>query len=162
MNCWKCGREAKLSVAFCESCGARLKADLAVDAAVPGLTAAGVHKAGRDAAKALLAVAVLQVVFGAVMIYGTNTLPPTPPVFFTVFGIGAAFFGLFLWARRNPFPAAVVGLVLFVSVHLFEAVMDPHSLYRGLIMKAIVIVVLARAVSQTGRYRQLLRSSAGR
>ena len=99
---------------------------------------------------------------GAVMIYGTNTLPPTPPVLFTVFGIGAAFFGLFLWARRNPFPAAVVGLVLFVSVHLFEAVMDPHSLYRGLIMKAIVIVVLARAVSQTGRYRQLLRSSAGR
>jgi len=54
-------------------------------------------------------------------------------------GLGAVFFGLFLWARRAAVPALATALLLFVTVHAVEAVIDPTTLPRGLILKVFFL-----------------------
>jgi hypothetical protein len=118
------------------------------------------QKTARKAAGALLAVAILQAVFGGIVL---AMLPDVVPqqqktiLMVTVFGIAAVFFGLFLWARVQPFPAAIVGLVLFVTFHLLDALADPTALARGIIVKVIVIVILAQAIKAGAQHRRLLR-----
>lgn len=174
--CPHCGADNPLNAAFCTTCGKALP-DQAAGAgprivegdAVAG-TSAGrslqeeeLRKQAKRAAGALLAVAILQWVFGAILLFAGQAasgrlgggVELNPIVYAVVFGIGVIFFVLFLWARRNPLPAAITGLVLFVSVHLLDAVADPSALVRGIIVKIIIVVVLARAIAAGVRHRKL-------
>ena len=49
----------------------------------------------------------------------------------------------------------VTGLVVFVTLHLVEAVMDPTSIIRGILIKIIVIVLLVSAIQAGIKYRRL-------
>ena len=115
----------------------------------------------KKAKNALLTVAIIQTVFGLI-IYGVaqSNLPPGrsfPPVLLiTLFGIAALFYGLYFWARRNPLPAAIVGLTLFVTLHLIDAIADPTQLARGIIMKVIIVAMLVQAIQAGIKYKRLL------
>jgi hypothetical protein len=120
---------------------------------------------------ALLTVAILQTVFGAVIVAVSSNAQPIAGgtqqgaeqvsvgvLSITVFGIATVFFGLAFWARKNPLPASIVGLVLFVSVHLLDALVDPTSIIRGILVKIIIISILVKAISAGVRHRALTRS----
>jgi hypothetical protein len=176
MNCPHCGVTHSTESAYCTSCGKALPGSTPGGPRVinnldelqtaPGraLQGAELRKELKKASGALLAVALLQTFFGGLLfVIGplavgskqAGTLPPI--VFVSVFGIAAIFFGLYIWARKKPFPAAIVGLVVFLTVHLLDALADPKALARGIIVKIIIVLVLARAVSAGAKYRKLLR-----
>ena len=173
-HCPHCGAENAQGTYYCTTCGKALatphgaagprivEADgLAGTAVGQSLQTEELHKQARKAAGALLAVAILQWVFGAILIAIAESeeelrnMEVRVVVYAVVFIIGAIFFALCLWARKNPLPAAITGLVLFVSIHLLDAAVDPTSLVRGIIVKIIIVVVLARAISAGIRYRKL-------
>jgi len=54
--------------------------------------------------------------------------------------------GLWLWAKRAPLAAAVVSLVLFVTLHSINAALDPSSIYKGIIIKVLFVAVLVKAI----------------
>lgn len=54
--------------------------------------------------------------------------------------------GLYLWARKAPLAAAVVSLILFVSLHIASAVVDPSQIYKGILIKVLFIAVLVKAI----------------
>lgn len=62
--------------------------------------------------------------------------------------LAAIFFGLWLWGRKSPFPALLTALIVFVTFHLLDAVLDPMSLLRGIIMKVVIIGGLATALKK--------------
>jgi hypothetical protein len=174
-TCPHCGVANELDASFCISCGKALpgRAEAGGPQIVEGSALAGttagqslqeeeLRKQSRKAAGALLAVAILQCLFGVLllvvgraMLGGAQDVELDRLVFVVVFAIGLIFFGLFWWARHNPLPAAITGLVLFVTVHLLDALADPTALARGIIVKVIIIVVLARAISAGVRHRKL-------
>ena len=80
----------------------------------------------------------------------------TAVLLITLFGIAALFYGLYFWARRNPLPAAIVGLTLFVTLHLIDAIADPTQLARGIIMKVIIVAMLVQAIQAGVKYKRLL------
>jgi hypothetical protein len=61
-------------------------------------------------------------------------------------GLCVVHIGLYFWARKQALPAAVVALLLFVSLHLVNAVMDPSTIYKGVVLKVFFIVVLVKAI----------------
>jgi hypothetical protein len=120
----------------------------------------------RSAAGALLLVAILQVIFGTFIIFlvhggGQPRLiePGTsiPILALSVYGIGAIFFALYFWAKRSPYPAAIVGLLFFITVHLLDALVDPTALVRGILLKIIFIAILVKAIRAGARHRDLLK-----
>jgi len=174
--CPHCSAVNPNEASFCAACGKALpglapSAPKFVDANDQAATRAGrslqaeeLRKALKKATGALLAVAILQCLFGVLLIWlgpmmlgGGDGGGMPPAVFIAVFSIAAIFFGLYLWARRNPLPAAICGLVVFVTVHLLDALADPTAIVRGIFIKIIIILVLARAISAGARYRKLQR-----
>lgn len=178
--CPHCSAMNGLDSSFCESCGKALPtqepagprivtgADMATTEAGQELQSRELAKQARKAAGALLAVAILQAIFGTIILFGMGAFADDAPdnginaaVIGSVYGIAVVFFALYLWARKSPLPAAIVGLVVFVSLHSFEAVVDPTSLGRGIIVKIIIIVVLVKAIQAGIQYRKLSQESAG-
>jgi Kef-type K+ transport system membrane component KefB len=176
--CPHCGAANQNASAFCESCGKALPSlaqtgpRLVTDASMPA-TAAGLqlvgdelHKNVKKAKNALLTVAIIQTIFGLILFAAAKAsaargqgLPPI--LYITVFGIGVIFFGLYLWARRSPLPAAIVGLTLFVTMHLIDGIVDPTQLARGVIMKVFIVAMLVQAIQAGVKHKRLLPQLQG-
>jgi hypothetical protein len=71
--------------------------------------------------------------------------------------LGVAFIGLWWWAQTNPFAAALIALLLYITSLLVGALVDPTSLLKGFIVKGIVAVALFSAVSAGYRQRGIRR-----
>jgi hypothetical protein len=65
-------------------------------------------------------------------------------------------------AKRRPFGASLAGLLLYLADILVGAVEDPHTVYRGLVIKIVIIVVLVRAVNAGLQYRRHVRAAGPR
>ncbi len=65
--------------------------------------------------------------------------------------------GLFVWSRRSPFPAVIAALAVFVVVHVANAVVDPITIVKGIIIKVIAIIALVKGVKAGFAVRALER-----
>lgn len=69
--------------------------------------------------------------------------------------LAAIYLGLFYWARRNALAATVTALILFITVHAINAVLDPKTIVQGILIKILFVAALAAAISAAQRERQL-------
>ena len=96
-------------------------------------------------------------VHGEMQKYGI-TLAQLPALSIILLGLGYAvavtYIVLSFVARTRPFGAALTGLILYIADILVGALDDPSMLYRGLLIKIIIIVVLIRAVRAGAEYRR--------
>ena len=60
--------------------------------------------------------------------------------------IAVIFCGLGAWSLAQPYPAAIVGLVLYSLITLAALALDPASAARGIIVRVIIMVFLAKTV----------------
>lgn len=60
--------------------------------------------------------------------------------------LSLVYFGLWYWARQNPYMAALLALLLFVGVHAVSAIVEPSSLAQGILIKVLFVAALTRAV----------------
>lgn len=176
--CPHCGTPNPVGSTFCGRCGKALPTG---DTAGPRIVSAGAQDtttAGRQllsdelrkklnkSSGALLAVAILQAIMGPVMLSMAKSQAERqspgqvfeiqPVAYVIVFGISAAFFGLWFWSRFQPYLAAIIGLVLFISIWLLDVVSDPTAIYKGIILRVIIIGVLVKAIQAGAEYRKLL------
>lgn len=70
------------------------------------------------------------------------------------------YFGLWLWAKRNAFAAALTALIFFITVMLIHAVVDPTTIVKGILIKILVIVGLIGAISAAYKQRRLYGRAA--
>lgn len=195
--CPHCSAPNTAGVAFCAACG---KALPSVNAAGPRIvtsgamasTAAGVklqadelHKQAKKASGALLAVAIIQTLVGGflfLVLYGSgrmSRLPLNPWLTFgPVLAVGVVFWALYVWSRSNPLPAAIAGLVVYVTVWVLDIVgalmimsqapggttpgsnRNPTPLTNGIILRIIIVAILVRAIQAGVRHRRLMRQQA--
>jgi hypothetical protein len=181
MTCPHCGAANPAGASFCESCGKALpkatdgprivdpKSGLASTEAGQSLQAQELQKKVKTAATALLVVAVLQtlatVIFAGIYASQGDSgelagITADPLVIGVLGAIAALFYGLYFWARKNPLPAAIVGLVVITTLYFLDFLADPASLVRGIIIKAIVIIMLVQAVTAGAQHRKLMRHRA--
>lgn len=172
--CPHCGAESA-GGAFCESCGKALPAAMPGGPRVVSADAAPTTTVGRrmvgdeltrtqkKASGALLAVGILQLILGGILYAVVKNSPAAAEnaaeinlTLAVVIGVGLIYFALYFWAKRSPLPAAIVGLVLYLTLLLIDAVADPTSIARGIIIKIIIIVVLVRAIQAGLKHKQLL------
>jgi hypothetical protein len=150
--CSHCGSAVQEGHKFCEACGKPVAAE-AAPAPLPfvdeGLQLQMVTKL-KKARGWILAVGILYVV-GGFLVLAISRIPFSHPVAKIILGtnlaLAAIHVGLFVWAKREPFAAAVVAMALFISVHLVNFILDPKTITQGIFIKVIFIVVLAQAIS---------------
>lgn len=77
------------------------------------------------------------------------------------FGASFLFVGFFFWAKKNPFSACLSALVIYVLSHVIAAVIDPANIARGIILKVIIIITLAKAISKAAELRAIEQEEKG-
>jgi hypothetical protein len=75
-------------------------------------------------------------------------------------GLGVAFLGLWLWARKSALPALCTALGLFVIVHVGGAFMEPGTVLRGILLKVFVIAALASGIKSALQQRAIAQREA--
>ena len=177
LYCPHCGAEYQPGQRFCESCGKAVPAGnthggprvieyAARSGAGFEMLEDELRKQQKKASTALIIVAVLQTLAVVLFYFIIENAPPEAGLTHLSTGlialIALAFWGLWFWSRSAPMPAAITGLVLYLSLQLLDAVVDPSSLARGWLVKIIVIVLLARAIEAGVKYRKLLADARER
>jgi MFS superfamily sulfate permease-like transporter len=69
--------------------------------------------------------------------------------------LGALYLVLWWWAKTKPLPAAVIALLLFITIHVINAVMQPESIYQGILVKILFTLALVRAITAANEERHL-------
>jgi hypothetical protein len=104
----------------------------------------------------LFAVALVQFLCGCWGLAMVGSLAQGPAVMaalVVLVGLTAVYVGLGFWARYQPLPPAVLGLVIYVLLNLAFCLMDPDTGLRGIIVKGILVVVLFQGVRAGLRYQ---------
>jgi hypothetical protein len=71
--------------------------------------------------------------------------------------LGTIYVGLGQWTATKPFAAILTGLILFLTVQLLGIVLDPTSIFSGIIIKVLVVVALitgSRSAYEAERIRR--------
>src|SRR5688572_26445549 len=56
--------------------------------------------------------------------------------------LGIVYLALWFWAKAKPLPATLAALILFVTVWVASAAIDPAELIRGILLKGIILAFL--------------------
>ncbi len=125
---------------FCEKCGADQKA-LSFEEDKAQMLHSGPLRSARSS---LLWVGILTAL-GALLLFGASE---GEDVVTLVIGLGIAvlYAGLWQWSKREALGATASGLGIFVTLQAAGAVVDPATLFQGVIVKVIVLVLLVRGV----------------
>ncbi|KKN81816.1 hypothetical protein LCGC14_0315820 [marine sediment metagenome] len=170
--CPHCQAENPPEAAFCEACGKAVPQttdgprivegnQLAVTSSGRAVQADLLHKAARRAATPLIVLGVLQIAIGiALFLINRNSddadVVAAAPIMLAILSlIGVLFLGLGLWARKNPLPASIVGLVVYCTLIVAGALLNPATIIQGILIKIIIILVLVRSVGAGLKYKKL-------
>ena len=69
----------------------------------------------------------------------------------------AVFVGLGLWTKRKPYTAILTGLIFFCVIQILAMIGDPTNIYKGLLVKGVVIVTLISGLKKARALQQLER-----
>jgi hypothetical protein len=120
----------------------------------------GYDKQIREARNILFAVGGIAVVFRLLPILILNE-----SIGILSAGIGiltaVVFIGLGFWTKKKPFTAILIGLIYYCLISIFEMVFQPLSISGSLVFKILVIVYLARGLTNA-KHAQQTRQTLGK
>lgn len=50
------------------------------------------------------------------------------------------------WSNRQPFAAMPTSLIVFITIQLLSAIVDPVYLFKGIIIKVVIVIAFVRGV----------------
>lgn len=171
LYCQQCGKAVRVEPGFPRFVEANTQ--FATSATGQTLQADQLWKRARAAFGALLAVAIMLTLGTAIMAAiaawgpppGRDALIDTDDAKATALVLGvlaSLFYACAVWARKQPLPAAISGLTLYMTLNIIGAVANPLSLLEGWPIKIIVTLILIKAVSAGIMHRRVAaRMEAG-
>lgn len=61
--------------------------------------------------------------------------------------VAAIFVGIGIWSFYNRFAGVLTGLILYVTLLILNAVVDPATIIQGIVIKAIILTTMVGALS---------------
>jgi type II secretory pathway component PulF len=74
-------------------------------------------------------------------------------------GIASIFIGLGIWSFFQPYPALISGLVYYILLILLFAILDPMTIFGGIIWKILVIAFLVYSIKIAKNERSASQSN---
>lgn len=141
LTCSSCRARFPPDERYCGACGYDSQRDDHIEAVLePKL---------RQARGWILVVGVLYAVSALLQVTVIEPRPPKEAIAGMLMLPGALFIahvGLWWWARTAPLAAALVALVVSLTLLLVQLALDPSSVGTGIIIKALFLVALLQAV----------------
>lgn len=75
--------------------------------------------------------------------------------------IGGAFLVLAMVAEKKPYNALIAGLVIYILYIVLYFILDPSTIFRGIILKIIVITYLIKGIINAGEIKDIKKMTGG-
>jgi len=108
-----------------------------------------------SARKSLFIIAGLDAIFAIIMYLSSKNEAEKLTNLISEAVIVTIFFVLGIWAKKKTKTALITGLIIFVTLHLLNALFDPMSLLSGIIFKIIIIAYLIKGIKATSQSDKL-------
>jgi hypothetical protein len=118
----------------------------------------GLDKLAKHARGVLVVLAVVQLAAAAILYFVGAMREPVELA--TTIVIGLVFVGLAMWARKDPLPAVSVGLGIWIAGQAMAVLIEPASLYNGLLVKVAILAMFWNGISTGRTYNEMKRSLA--
>jgi len=90
-------------------------------------------------------------------------LGATIPDYYEYFWLDCLIWGAFIvgfivlgiWTKKKPYTAIVCALVLYGIFIILNAVIDPTTIYKGIILKVVIIVSLVKGLNDAREAQQI-------
>ena len=69
--------------------------------------------------------------------------------------LSVLYLGMWLWAKKNALAASTTAFLLFVTTIVVNAVVEPETIYQGLIVKIFFTIALVKAIQAASEERKL-------
>lgn len=76
---------------------------------------------------------------------------------FQVF-FAAVFVGLGIWTKYKPFAALLTAMLFFIGIWVLGAILDPATIFQGIIVRVIVIVLLILGIRNAKEAEELRKT----
>ena len=76
-------------------------------------------------------------------------------------GIGLIFLGCAIWSIKKPVPAFLVALIAYILVQLIGMAIEPTNIFKGILIKVLVIIALVKAYKDARENDQLKKILSG-
>lgn len=120
------------------------------------------HETGIKKARNALFITAGLVLLGEVISMSTTGVEITPLVIGIIAVEVGVFVGLAFWTKTKPYAAIITGLILFILLWVAAAVVNDdggQSIYKGIIVKAIIIYTLVSALKPAKEWENLKKNS---
>lgn len=161
-TCPKCGVSITAGQTFCEECGHQLKKGSARKRSrSPRRRMSLGQKAHLEAIRRarfwILAVAVLHLIGALFFFIAPGEMDSVATIIIVVNIIYAAIYaGFGFWSNTNPFAASLAAMILFCTTILVNVVIDPTTIFQGILIKIFVILALLSGMKSGLRYRRYM------
>lgn len=78
-------------------------------------------------------------------------------IYYLTMGVGVLFLGFAAFVYRYPLFCTLSGLVIYVAAILISGIVDPSTLYQGIIMRVAIVAVLINGVKTAIVYSKELK-----
>ncbi len=72
--------------------------------------------------------------------------------------ISMVFVGLGLWTRKEPYKALLIAIIVYGGLIIADAIFDPTTIYKGIILKVIAIVLLIKGMKNAKEAEELKKT----
>jgi hypothetical protein len=152
IRCKCCSKVVNIEDQFCQACGFPLKGTeenqntFIYTRGYKHLELQGLERKIKSAGTTLYVLAGFFLLFGLGYFFinaGTNT---SSGVLITNAIVAIIFLLLGYWSKKKPVAAIISGMVLFILVQLLSIFEDPSNIYKGIIIKIIIIGYLIKGM----------------
>lgn len=145
-KCALCRKEVPISEIFCSNCGYPAngtepqKLKYKQQRAARKAELQNVKKKVNRSAVVLFIIGALNTLMGMLIAEDDITL-----IVYII--IGAIFIGIGFWVYKAPLPAALTGLIFYITLIVLSAILDPMSLVKGILWKVLIVSSLIYSIS---------------
>jgi hypothetical protein len=118
----------------------------------------GYDKHIRQARNTIFVVAAIQFIFAVVSMYMVETVADKWLNFGLSAFIAAIFVALALWTKKKPYTAILIALIIYCLLILIYAISEPLSILKGIILRVIIIMYLARGLKNAKEAQEMQKA----
>jgi hypothetical protein len=118
----------------------------------------GYDKNIRQARNTIFVVAAIQFIFGLISMFMVEEVAAKWITFGLAALIAAIFVALALWTKKKPYTAILSALIIYCLLIVMDVVDNPMSIFKGVIIKVLVIIYLARGLNNAKETQQMQKA----
>jgi len=154
--CSHCNASLEENQKFCTSCGypedgtEKEKAVFHADRVMAHSKSKEAPKLIRKARNTLFFIAGITFLYGVVIFF----IQDDPATLIAAALMAVIYLILGFWSQQKPLVALVLALLLYVTNIVLSLILDPETIFNGIILKVIIIVFLAKGINSALHLRK--------